>query len=103
VTTRTMRHDSREYLGVNVTADVELDEQPVSIAVHPYSSTADPTLSPAEWVGDAGTTREARILVGPGGDPSVVELTRGSTYRILVKVTDNPEAPVVEAYQLKVT
>jgi hypothetical protein len=46
---------------------------------------------------------EARILVGPGGDPSVVELTRGSTYRILVKVTDNPEAPVVEAYQLKVT
>lgn len=102
MTTRTMRHDSREYLGVNVTADVTLDEQPVSIAVHPYSSTAEPTLYTAEWVGDAATTREARILVGPGGAPSVVELTRG-TYRVLVKVTDNPEAPVVEAYQLKVT
>jgi hypothetical protein len=101
VTTRTIRHDSREYLGVNVTADVELDAQPVFIAVHPYSM-AEPTFYTAEWVADAATTREARILIGPAGAPSVVELTRG-TYRVLVKVTDNPEAPVVEAYQLNVT
>lgn len=102
MTTRTMRHDSREYLSARVTADVELDAQPVFIAAHPFSSTEEPTLWPAEWVGVAGTIRDARVLVGPGGAPSVVELTRG-TYRVLTKVTDSPEAPVLEAYQLKIT
>lgn len=85
---------SLQYLTASITADVTLDDQVVALALM-----ADSTGSPgaddwttATWVGDAGTTRSARILVGPGGDftPSV------GGYTVYGRVTNDPEIPVMK-------
>ena len=68
---------SREFLSARFTSTagngssaVVFDTQPVHLALARQGET--PSLSdfqPAEWVGAAGTTRWARLLVGPGATP----------------------------------
>lgn len=87
--------DSKEYLNVAVTppAGVTINGQAVSIAV--VARNATPTAQdfrPGTW---AGTT--ARVLVGPGE----LVLAPG-VFAVWVKITDNPEVPVLHAGQITV-
>jgi len=80
--------------------------------VYPYNPTADtveaafvaPGVNPAalDWKAASwetqGTSYFARCLVGPAG---VVTLAAG-TYKMWVRVTDNPEIPVLEAGNVRV-
>ena len=94
-----LREDSLEYVSVVITASVELDEQTVEIGLQQITAprpAAD--WYTAAWVGDAGTSRAARILVGPGGD---AELAAG-VYSVQYRVTDTPEIPVERAFTLVV-
>lgn len=81
-----------EYLGVTVTANVVLDSQPVSIAFD-----RDGTWHPATWIGVAGTTRTAQVLV----NDSIIPTSRSAT-SVYVRVTDNPEVPIIRAGQLEI-
>lgn len=85
---------SKEYLHVEVTSDVSLDTQPVEFAFLTAGSPDGATVwTAAEWEGTAGTTRTARLLIGPSAS---VELTAGS-YAVWVRITDTTEAPVRNA------
>lgn len=59
---------------------------------------------PGDWLAasweTSGTSYFARVLVGPGAG-AVVDLAVG-TYDMWLKITDNPEIPVVEAGTLRV-
>lgn len=85
--------DTEEYLNVTVTCStegVDLDAQPVYI-------TFDRAIYyTAEWVGDVGPTRTARLLMDDSNLPT------GKTSTIYVRVTDNPEAPIIAAGKLNV-
>lgn len=88
--------DSKEYIKVPVTAPagIDLGAQAVSIAVvdvaaRPLSS----DYKTATWDGTS-----AKTLVGPG----VLPLAPGN-YKVWVKVTDNPEVPVLAAGTITVT
>lgn len=84
---RTIMRGSTEYLTVSVTADITLDAQPVAFSF-------DRTIwLPAEWVGTAGTTRSARLLVSDTNLPAPPTTSTA----VYVKVTDNPEVPIVQA------
>lgn len=61
--------------------------------VQPGSSPGAPDWKPATWETAVGPRYLARTLVGPGG---TVTLT-ADTYRVWVRVTDNPEIPVKPA------
>jgi hypothetical protein len=93
---------SLEYVKVDVTADVDPTGDPVYLALQ---SRADdtPTFHTAEWAPgqtwQAGSPVTARVLIGPGGGTQT--LTKGTTYKVKVKVTDNPEVPVFTAFEIK--
>ena len=91
--TTTIIQGSKEYLYVDITADQALDDQPVEVAV----TTARPAVDSwqaATWVGDVGTSRSARILLDG-------LLTVGA-YTVWVRLTDNPEVPILNAGRLKI-
>lgn len=91
---------STEYARVRLTADVELGTQVVELAFL-ASSTAEPEAGDwetATWLGDAGTTRHAGVLVGPGA----LVLAEG-TYWIWWRIADTPEIPVRKAGRITVT
>ncbi|MGH3095114.1 MAG: hypothetical protein ACRDMV_03840 [Streptosporangiales bacterium] len=93
---------SIEYLHVPVNASVTLDEQTVEITALTGQGTvpdASTTWTTAEWTGDAGESRTARILIGPDAD---LELAAGS-YTVWCRVHDDPEVPVRAAGPLKLT
>lgn len=69
-----------------------------AVALAFIAGTAKPTTpdwQPGSWATDPGPTYLAQALVGP----SAFVLSPG-TYQIWVKVTDNPEQPVLMAGQL---
>jgi hypothetical protein len=51
------------------------------------------------WESDGAGGWQARCLVGPGG---TIQLAAG-TYDVWVKITDNPEVPVLKSGLLEVT
>lgn len=78
-----------EFVKATVTSDVTLDDQTVKIAI---SRGDDHTWLDAHWLGDAGTTRKVRT------DSPVTFSTENYpalTYTVFVKVTDDPEAPII--------
>src|SRR6266496_3261374 len=86
---------SLEYVKVPITATVN------GSAVNPETddvafSFVAPGTAPSSWTTGSwetiGTTYNARILVGPGGS---VTLSKG-LYEVFVRVTDNPESPVLD-------
>jgi len=59
----------------------------------------DPT--DLDWKAGAwGAANVARILIGPG---TAAALTAGNQYQVWVRVTDNPEVPVLKVDALNVT
>ncbi|MER8030728.1 hypothetical protein ABTZ78_17415 [Streptomyces bauhiniae] len=105
---QTIDRDSREYVGAEITATVQ---------GQPYNPTSDPvefaftaigrrpdTWHQGGWDGDQplpGTrTYRAQLLVGPASTGPT--LTAGR-YTVWVRITDNPEQPVIAVGQLTVT
>jgi hypothetical protein len=88
--------ESKEYVEASVTADVELGAQVVEFAILAGAPVDGTTWTAGAWIGTAGTTRTARILVGQGGtlDPGP------GNYTVFVRVTDTPEIPVIPAGSL---
>jgi hypothetical protein len=94
---------STEYrrIPVSVIADNGSALNPIALTVAVgFSSDADPpdSYTTAAWVTDTSgtdTVYKAQVLVTAG------TLTRG-VYTAYVKITDNPEIPVIEAGLLKV-
>lgn len=80
---------SLEYISVTVTANVLLDTQPVVISLD-----SGVTWLTATWLGQAGTSRTTRTAVP-------VALTASGGVR--VKVTDNPEIPIMRAGRITVS
>lgn len=80
---RTITRGSTEYLRVTVTCDVQLTSQSVAFSFDRS------TWIPAEWEGSAGTTRTARALVSTSALPA------NRAPSLYVRVTDNPEIPVI--------
>ena len=93
MTSPLFRAGSVEYLTVTVTADVELGAQPVSLSMNDGV-----TWLPCEWVGAAGTTRKARTV-----DPVTFTAGTRSNIGVLVKITDEPEVPIVRAGSLTIS
>lgn len=92
---------STEYVHVPVTASVTLDTQTVEFAFltgPTPTPDADTAWLPATWAGDAGMTRDARVLVGPGGDTQL----EPDTYAVFVRVHDTPETPVRKSGEVTV-
>lgn len=92
---------SVEYARVRITANVSLSSQTVELAFMGSRTTepGDSDWVTATWLGDAGTTRDAGVLVGPGQHV----LAEGS-YWVWFRVTDTPEIPArYAAGQLTIT
>lgn len=90
----TLRRDSTEYVSIPITAPVDIDSDVVEVAfVHGQNNV------PADWFAATVTDGVAKVLVGPDG---VIELTP-QTWYVVVRVTDSPEVPVVNAGALIVT
>lgn len=89
---RTIVRGSTEYLKVELTADVTLDAQPVA-----FSLDDGTTWLAAEAVGSAEMTRTYRHLLLPD------EVPTGYSFQVLVRITDNPEIPILSAGYLTVT
>lgn len=79
-----------EYLSVTVRAPVALDAQAVAFS---FDGT---TWITAAWTGTASTTRTARALVNAGNMPAV------GVHTLYVRVTSDPEIPVISAGQVTV-
>ena len=92
MSTVTMPHGSVEYLKGTVTADHDLDTQPVEVAVTATSHPGDDDWTVADWAGDIGTTREWRLLLDGSLDIG--------GYYVNVRLTDTPESPIVGAGML---
>jgi hypothetical protein len=102
VSARRIPSGSVEFLSVWVDTDgvATLSSQPVAIALTPLRSDPDDdtTWRGASWAGSAATARSAAILIGPGTSH---EIDAGK-YEVWVKVTDNPETPIVHAGRLTI-
>lgn len=91
-TTRTIYKGSVEYLAVRVVADVTLaDDLPVALSFDRDSNDpAAATWHDAAWEGAAGTTRTASLLVNDA-------ILGSKSARVFVRITDDPEVPIVQA------
>lgn len=85
VTARIFYPGETDYLEIEVTTDVTLASQPVSVSFDHCATWLD-----AEWTGDPGTTRVARYLLDAG------TLT-GSSQSVYLRFVDDPTTPVVFA------
>jgi hypothetical protein len=96
-----IRKGSLEYLPIKVTAfklgaAYDPTSDPVQIAL-PIINTDPSVFKNATWQ-TVGSDSVAEILIGPGGD---FELDLGD-YDIIIKITDNPEIPVLRAGRLSI-
>lgn len=88
-----MVQGSVEYIYADIRTDRLLDTQAVSMAVALDGSPA--VWQSAEWVGPASKFRSARILLDGA-------LARG-VYTVYARITDAPEAPIIEVGKLRIT
>lgn len=82
---------SVEYLYADLTGDILLDGT-VEMALGGAPDAV--TWEPADWVGDVGMSRSARVLL----DGSLAQ----GTYNVWARVTDTPEAPIIKCGRVKV-
>jgi hypothetical protein len=94
--TELMNTNSTEYLNVTLSADHDISADPVAFSIVSKGSEPGPVWTSAS-VYTAGV---AKLLVGPASPYG--QLTAG-IYDIYVKITDNPEVPVLLAGQLRIT
>ncbi len=78
---------SVEYIWVTVTANVSLGTQPVAVSLNDGA-----TWLPCTWRGTAGTTRKAQT-----DSPVVFNTALRGSNRVLVRITDTTETPIVSA------
>lgn len=90
-----------EYLPVKVTAfklgapyDPTSDVVEIALPI----INADPTVFKSATWQIVDDEKVAEILVGPGGD---FDLDKGD-YDIIIKITDNPEVPILRAGRLSI-
>lgn len=88
---RAIIRGSTEYLDVTVHCDFTLSAQPVA-----FSFDEGSTWLTAAWIGTAGTTRTARLLIDGTNTPA------GTGAKVYVKVTDATEIPILNAGRLNV-
>lgn len=98
-----IRYGSLEYLPVKIKATrLGEDYDPTADLVQMALPVIDIDPVTDDWKNAIWQTVNddfiANILVGPGGD---IELGRGD-YDILIKITDDPEVPVLRAGMLKI-
>lgn len=98
MTSRVLNLAATEYVSIPLVCDVQQTTQPVH-----FSFDNGVTWTVAAWTGtavqDSTTllwTRTARLLVAG------TTLVRPGIYKILARVTDNPEIPVIECGGLAV-
>jgi hypothetical protein len=84
-----LRVDSTEYVAVDVYTSVDISGSTAEMSFNRGST----------WYPAIVDGSQVKVLVGPSGD---VTLTRGS-YRLLVRIHDLPEVPVLEAGSLSIT
>lgn len=87
MTTRVIYRGATEYINAPVVANVTLSSQVVA-----FSFDAGVTWTAAAWVGSAGTTRTAQLLV-----VASTTFPAPGMYTLLVRVTDTPEIPIMNA------
>lgn len=85
VTARIFYPGETDYLEIEVTTNVTLGEQPVSVSFDHCATWRD-----AEWTGSPGTTRVARYLL----DASTLTKPSQAVY---LRFVDDPTTPVVLA------
>lgn len=93
---------SLEYLEISITAALTLDAQTVEFAFQldgDQTSPAGADWHAATWIGDEGTTRTARLLVGPGG----ALVLEAGYYNVWYRVDATPEIPARVAGRLELT
>lgn len=90
MTNRTLIQGTIEYLDVTVTADITLDGD-VEVSLD-----RGLTWTAAAWIGDADTTRTARLLL----ETAAMDKDQ---YSVWVKLTDLPEIPIISAGSLLVS
>lgn len=82
---------TQEYISVPVSASgLDISTDPVELA---FMQDVEPT--DADWVAADWVAGAARVLIGAAG----VVLLPG-TYTVWVRITDNPEVPVLQAGEL---
>jgi len=89
----TIPWQSKEYLKAPVAGPADLESLPPEMALLP--SGQDPTPGDwlaAEWIIEGGQLK-AMILIGPG---TLLPLTKGLVYQVWVRVTAEPEIPVLK-------
>lgn len=92
---------STEYVEVSITEKNGqlIDSPTVKLALIPGTGhPADADWHPAEWVGPAAATRNARLLLGPGA----VQMTPGFYY-VWYQFEDTPEIPIRPAGGITIT
>lgn len=104
---------SLEYVRVPVAtvdddgAEVNPTSDAVALAFVADGETADAdtTFLSGDWdTDDSDPSRPiyyARLMVGPGSDPTVYHPTSGTWVDVWVRVTDNPESPVIRAGSIR--
>lgn len=91
---------SLEYAKVDVVADETLGPQTVELALMTTYGTKPSSgdWRAATWLGQAGTSRSAGVLVGPGGLALPVGM-----YYLWFRITSAPEVPARYAGTFEVT
>lgn len=96
--------DSREYLLCPITATVagapaDLTADAVDVAIIANGTTVqDADFNAGDW--EPGT-QNARVLIGPGGVPSVGTFTR-AYYDVYARVHASPELPVIKCGTIEI-
>jgi hypothetical protein len=88
--------NSTEYVNVPLSADHDISSDPVAFSIVARGSEPGPVWTAAS-VYSGGV---AKLLIGPAS--SYGSLAVGN-YDVYVKITDNPEVPVLFAGQLRIT
>lgn len=97
---RTLYRGTIEYLDVPITATVDLTDQPVYISLdnretYVAATWGDPSVESVDKYGRTVYTRYAIVLFGEDNP-----LPTSNNVPVFVKVTDDPEVPVVRAGSL---
>lgn len=87
----TIWRGTAEYRTLTVVSNVELDSQAVAVS---WDRSEDGWID-AEWLGDSGLSRRLRVFIDDDAMPS------RSSADVFVRITDNPEIPLIKAGQAR--
>lgn len=89
--------DTAEFMKFTVTAPIDVLADPVKVALVPSGDTRTPDhFVAAEWVpGQVWVNKDTPLLVRRFIPAETIEERR--TYKAAVKVTDDPEIPIIDA------